>query len=107
MGKLGPRAYQEMPSASTTTTPETFESTDQDIRVVDDFLPPTGYDELAELIANEPLAYGSRSNLRTDPPLRIAEAPQPGAGVGFIAVWPEGAETFVIRPRSLFDAVNR
>jgi SM-20-related protein len=37
------------------------------IIVVDDFLPRHEYDTLAQLIATEPLAYGSRSNFKTDP----------------------------------------
>jgi hypothetical protein len=53
------------------------------------------------------LKYHWVPNLRTEPSLRIAEAPQPGAPVGFIAVWPERTETFIIRPRCLFDAVDR
>src|ERR1041385_1399094 len=36
-----------------------------DIRVLDDFLPM--YDEVAEMVASEPLGYGSRSNSRTEP----------------------------------------
>jgi SM-20-related protein len=35
------------------------------IKVIDDFLPM--YDEVAEMIAREPLTFGSRSNARTDP----------------------------------------
>jgi SM-20-related protein len=56
-----------MPLASRVTSFKAFELADHDIRVLDDFLPPAAYDELAELIAREPLAYGSRSNIRTDP----------------------------------------
>jgi 2OG-Fe(II) oxygenase superfamily len=56
-----------MALASTTTAPEGCESTDPNIRVLDDFLPAAAYDALAELISNASLTYGSRSNLRTDP----------------------------------------
>src|SRR5437764_10028371 len=38
-----------------------------DIVVVDDFLPPNAFENLARFISNEPMIYGSRSNLRTDP----------------------------------------
>jgi len=38
-----------------------------DILVVDDVLPPDAYDNLARLVASEPMAYGSLSNARTDP----------------------------------------
>jgi 2OG-Fe(II) oxygenase superfamily len=38
-----------------------------DILVVDDVLPPEAFDNLARLIANEPMSYGSLSNARTDP----------------------------------------
>jgi SM-20-related protein len=48
-------------------TAETRRSSDNDIHVVDDFLPATTYHVLAELISNSPLTYGARSNLRTDP----------------------------------------
>jgi hypothetical protein len=56
-----------MPLTSTSRTPEIFESSGDEIQVLDDFLPAAGYYELAELISNEPLVYGSRSNPRTDP----------------------------------------
>jgi SM-20-related protein len=59
--------YQKMQLVSNMKTPETLEPIGHSIRVLDDFLPSAAYDELAELIANEPLVYGSRSNLRTDP----------------------------------------
>jgi SM-20-related protein len=39
----------------------------EDIIVLDDFLPRHTYDTLAQLISAEPLAYGSRSNFKTDP----------------------------------------
>jgi hypothetical protein len=52
------------------------------------------------------LKYHWIPNLRTDPPLRIEEAPQPGAAVGFIAVWPQGAKRFSIRTRGLFDVAG-
>ncbi len=52
---------------SITTRPPPVELADPDVRLLDDFFPPDTYDELAELISNEPLAYGSRSNPRTDP----------------------------------------
>lgn len=54
-----------MPLTSTPITPEI--STSNDIRVLDEFLPLAAYDALAELITNEPMVYGSRSNMRTDP----------------------------------------
>lgn len=54
-----------MPLTSTPITPEI--SAGHDIRVLDEFLPLTAYDELAELMTNEPMVYGSRSNMRTDP----------------------------------------
>jgi SM-20-related protein len=38
-----------------------------DIVVVDNFLPPKLFADLARFISSEPMAYGSRSNLRTDP----------------------------------------
>jgi SM-20-related protein len=37
------------------------------IVVIDEFLPPHTFENLARLISNEPLTYGSRSNFRTDP----------------------------------------
>jgi SM-20-related protein len=37
------------------------------IVVVDDFLPRNAFENLARFISNEPLIYGSRSNVRTDP----------------------------------------
>jgi SM-20-related protein len=39
----------------------------EDIIVIDDFLPQPAYDSLARLISAQPLAYGSRSNFKTDP----------------------------------------
>ena len=39
----------------------------EDIVVLDDFLPRRTYDTLAQLISTQPLAYGSRSNFKTDP----------------------------------------
>jgi SM-20-related protein len=39
----------------------------EDIVVVDDFLRADAFENLARLVANEPLIYGSRSNRRTDP----------------------------------------
>ena len=39
----------------------------QDIVVLDEFLPRPIYDTLAHLISAQPLAYGSRSNFKTDP----------------------------------------
>jgi SM-20-related protein len=56
-----------MPLESITTKPAQIESADPNIRVLDDFFPPDAYDGLSEMIAKEPLAYGSRSNPRTDP----------------------------------------
>jgi len=44
------------------------------------------------------LKYHWLPNLRAVPPLRIEEAPQPGAVVGFIAVYPEGQDEFSIVP---------
>lgn len=38
-----------------------------EIIVVDDLLPRTAYETLAQLIAAQPFAYGSRSNFKTDP----------------------------------------
>jgi SM-20-related protein len=40
---------------------------DQDIVVLDNFLPHDAFGNLTRFISNEPMAYGSRSNLRTDP----------------------------------------
>jgi Rps23 Pro-64 3,4-dihydroxylase Tpa1-like proline 4-hydroxylase len=37
------------------------------ISVIDDFLPSDLYEDLARLIAKEPMEYGSRSNSKTDP----------------------------------------
>jgi len=39
----------------------------EEIVVLDDFLPRQMYDTLARFISTEPLAYGSRSNFKTDP----------------------------------------
>jgi SM-20-related protein len=39
----------------------------ENIIVLDDFLPRHTYDTLAQMISTEPLAYGSRSNFKTDP----------------------------------------
>ena len=39
----------------------------EDIIVLDDFLPRHMYDTLAQLMSTVPLAYGSRSNFKTDP----------------------------------------
>jgi hypothetical protein len=39
----------------------------KDILLVDDFLPPQAYQDLAQFVASEPMAYGSRSNFKTDP----------------------------------------
>ena len=39
----------------------------EQIRVVDNFLPARDFDILARFVANEPMNYGSRSNTRTDP----------------------------------------
>jgi hypothetical protein len=50
------------------------------------------------------LKYHWIPNLRTDPPLPIADAPEPGAPVGFIAVWPQGVKTFTIRLGGLLEA---
>jgi SM-20-related protein len=47
--------------------PPIVESDGLDIRVLDDFFPTGTYDGLAEMISNAPMAYGSRSNPRTDP----------------------------------------
>ena len=38
-----------------------------DIVVLDDFLSPNAFENLARFICNEPMTYGSRSNFRTDP----------------------------------------
>lgn len=38
-----------------------------DIVVADNALPPDVYDNLARLVASEPMEYGSRSNVKTDP----------------------------------------
>lgn len=38
-----------------------------EILVLDEFLPPDVYENLAGLVANESMAYGSRSNSQTDP----------------------------------------
>jgi SM-20-related protein len=38
-----------------------------DIVVVDNFLPAGDFENLARFVANEPMNYGSRSNMRTDP----------------------------------------
>lgn len=56
-----------MPLTSPSKTPEIVDSPGYEIQVLDDFLPRTGYYELAQLISNEPLVYGSRSNATTDP----------------------------------------
>lgn len=39
----------------------------EDIIVLDDFLPRPTYDSLAQFISTQPLVYGSRSNFKTDP----------------------------------------
>ena len=39
----------------------------KDIVVIDHFLPNNLFANLAQSVSNEPMAYGSRSNLRTDP----------------------------------------
>lgn len=52
------------------------------------------------------LKYHWVPGLRTEPALRIAEAPQPGAPVGFIAVWPEGVRSFAIVPRGPFEVLR-
>src|SRR5580658_1976077 len=39
----------------------------EDIRVVDDFLPPKAYESLSRFISNEPMHFGSKSNSKTDP----------------------------------------
>ncbi|MGH7897820.1 MAG: hypothetical protein ACREQQ_07700, partial [Candidatus Binatia bacterium] len=47
------------------------------------------------------LKYHWLPTLRTEPPLPIEEAPQPGAPVGFIAVRPGGRRDFdVVQRRS-------
>jgi len=46
---------------------ESVTSDEEEIRVVDAFLPPKAYDALAKLISSEPMVYGSRSNYKTDP----------------------------------------
>src|SRR5271168_4609154 len=56
-GRLGREIKGRMEPVSRSTVP--------DIKVLDNFLPM--YDEVAEMIAREPLVYGSRSNARTDP----------------------------------------
>jgi hypothetical protein len=56
-----------MPLTSSSRTPDIFDSPGHEIQVLDDFLPRAGYYELADLISNEPLVYGSRSNPTTDP----------------------------------------
>jgi SM-20-related protein len=38
-----------------------------EILVLDDFLPPDVYENLAQFVANETMSYGSRSNSSTDP----------------------------------------
>jgi len=49
------------------------------------------------------LKYHWLPTLRTDPPLPIEEARQPGMPVGFIAVRPGGAHDFTIRPRGVLE----
>jgi SM-20-related protein len=39
----------------------------EDIRVFENFLPARAYDSLAAFVSSEPMAYGSRSNFKTDP----------------------------------------
>lgn len=46
------------------------------------------------------LKYHWMPGLRTEPPLPIEEAPQPGAATGFIAVRPGDRRDFVILPRT-------
>jgi hypothetical protein len=50
------------------------------------------------------LKYHWVPTLRTDPPLPIEEAREPGMPVGFIAVRPRGVRDFTIRPRGIFEA---
>jgi SM-20-related protein len=46
---------------------ESVAGDENEIRVVDAFLPPEAYNALAKFIASEPMVYGSRSNYKTDP----------------------------------------
>jgi SM-20-related protein len=39
----------------------------ESIVVLDDFLPQSTYDDVARMVAKQPLVYGSRSNFKTDP----------------------------------------
>jgi hypothetical protein len=39
----------------------------EDIHVVDDFLPPGAFESLSRFISKEPMQYGSRSNSKSDP----------------------------------------
>jgi hypothetical protein len=50
------------------------------------------------------LKYHWLPNLRTEPPLPIAEAPQPGAKAGFIAIEPRDVREFTIRPSGWLEA---
>ena len=51
------------------------------------------------------LKYHWMPGLRTDPPLPIEEARQPGAPVGFIAIRPGTTTDFTIRPRGAVERV--
>jgi hypothetical protein len=52
------------------------------------------------------LKYHWMPKLRTDPPLPLEEAAQPGADVGFIAVRTSGTTDFVIRPCTLYESAK-